>query len=428
LKISILLKIFIPLFIFLSASTFISILIFTSAIEKSVATINLQTEYKQVGSDILNSLDRLTRLARSYSQFGQKFYYDEYLHEFNTVNARENTVVRLKQFEIEEDKLALIYQAIFYSNELAETEAKSFKYVANNNLEHARKLLFSAEYNDKRKQVRSSIKEFQAFVDNKAELEAEHVQKVFTRMFITTIILVFSTIIISIVSFVFITKKVKDISRLTEIAKEVTTGNLDIPIMSSNAKDELGDLTRSFVMMLDTIKGITTDLSYIAKTDALTQVPNRHSFLANAPSFFDFHIRLGNPLTLLFFDIDDFKKINDNFGHSFGDDVLKSFAIVVSEVIRSFDLFCRYGGEEFILMLSNTDERGAIIVGERIMENLKRVSFPEKPGFKYTVSIGLFSGIPQKGETVDEYINKSDLGMYIAKKNGKNRIGIYKEK
>jgi diguanylate cyclase len=131
---------------------------------------------------------------------------------------------------------------------------------------------------------------------------------------------------------------------------------------------------------------------------------------------------------LLFFDLDDFKNINDNYGHSFGDCVLKNFAMVVSDVIRSFDLFCRYGGEEFILLLSNTDQQRGMFVGERIMKNLEQTTFAEKPDFKYTTSIGIYSGIPQRNETVEEYIDKADLAMYLAKKNGKNRIEIYKEK
>ena len=420
------LRILISIFIFFSVSTLISILIFMSAIEKSATKINMQAEYKQIGSDILNSLDRLIRLARSYSQFGQKFYYDEYLHELDAVNTREAAIAQLKDLGLPEDRLSLIYKAIDESNELAVMEANAFKAAANGNYIQARKILYGKEYDDKRNQIRTAIKDFQTSVNNMAEIEADHAKQIFNRMLFATIALVFSTITAAIVSFVILAKKIKSISRLTAIAKEITNGDLDISI-TSDAKDELGDLTRSFAVMLNTIKGTATDLSYIAKTDALTQVANRHSFFLNSPSFFEFHIRLGNPIALLFLDIDDFKKVNDTYGHSFGDDVLKNFAMIISGAIRSFDILCRYGGEEFILLLSNTDQNNGIAVGKRIMEGIEQASFPEKPGFKYTTSIGLYSGIPQRNESVEEYINKADQAMYIAKKNGKNRIEVYSD-
>ena len=421
------LKIFISGFIFFSIATLISIFIFRSAMEKSAATINLQSEYKQVGFDILNGLDLLSRLARSYGEFGQKFYYDEYMYEFNTVNTRTKTIVHLKELGINEEGLALIVKAIAYSNVLAEIEANAFKAVENKNYEQARKILFGKEYEDRRNQIATTIKEFQLYVNSMAEAEVNHARKIFARTVYSTIVLIISTIITAVACLIIITKKIKSISRLTEISKEITNGNMDILIIS-NAKDELGDLTRSFAVMLDSIKGITSDLSYQAKTDALTQVANRHSFLTNAPSFFDFHIRLGKPITILFFDIDDFKKINDEFGHSFGDDVLKNFASIVSEAVRCFDLFCRYGGEEFILLLSDADQSCGMMIGNRIIGSLEESVFPKNPGFQYTASIGLFSSIPQQQEKVEEYIDKADEAMYIAKRNGKNRIEVYRSK
>ena len=426
-KISLILKIFISIFILLSISTLVSILIFKSSMEKSAVIINMQAEYKQVGFDILNSMDLLTRLARSYSQFGQKFYYDEYLHEFHNANTREKTIAKLKELEIHEDGLALIYKALDYSKALSEIETNAFKAVANNNYEKARKMLFGQEYNDRRNQITTAIKEFQIYVNSMAEAETNHAKQVFARMFFITIVLILSTIITAIVCLVLTTKKIRSICRLTEISKEVTNGNLDISIICDE-KDELGDFTRSFAVMLDSIKNITTDLNSKVKTDALTQIANRHSFLMNGPSFFDFHIRLGKPIAILFFDIDDFKKINDSFGHSFGDDVLKNFASIVSGSIRCFDMFCRYGGEEFVLLLSDADQKCGILIGKRIIGYLQKSIFPQKSDFKYTTSIGLFSGIPRQSEKVEEYINKADQAMYIAKKKGKNRMEVYRAK
>ena len=426
-KISLILKILISLFIFFSVSSLISILIFRSAMEKSAEAMNLKAEYKQVGFEILNSLDLLTRLARSYSQFGQKFYYEEYLHEFYNVRTREKTVPQLIELGITEDGLALIYKTINYSKRLAEIEADAFKAVANNNFEQARKILYGKEYNDRRNQISTAIKEFQIYVNNMAEAEVNHAKQAFRRILYITIAFVAATIIMAIISLVVLTKKIKSICRLTEISKEVSNGNLDIPIASDD-KDELGDLTRSFALMLNSIKHITTDLSSMAKTDALTQVANRHSFLMNGPSFFDFHIRLEKPIAILFFDIDDFKKINDSFGHSFGDDVLKNFASIVSDTIRCFDMFCRYGGEEFVLLLSDADQKCGILIGKRIIGSLHKSIFPLKSDFKYTTSIGLFSSIPKKNEKVEEYINKADQAMYNAKKKGKNRMEVYRTK
>jgi diguanylate cyclase (GGDEF)-like protein len=166
------------------------------------------------------------------------------------------------------------------------------------------------------------------------------------------------------------------------------------------------------------------DLAYF---DSLTGLLNRRHFLEEAEIFFGRHSRYEEAISVLFLDIDHFKSVNDAYGHKFGDRVLKDFAALVRKSVRSSDLCCRYGGEEFVIMLSNTVEEKAVAVGKRIQSAMRLSEFPPNTDFAYTVSIGIFFAVPsiEKGDSLESFIEKSDLAMYRAKNNGRDRVEIY---
>jgi diguanylate cyclase (GGDEF) domain len=124
----------------------------------------------------------------------------------------------------------------------------------------------------------------------------------------------------------------------------------------------------------------------------------------------------------MFMDIDHFKQVNDTFGHSFGDKVLVKAAAAFREVMREYELLCRYGGEEFAAFIENTAPKDGQIVAERIRNKVAEISFADQPEFKFTISIGIATGVPRHNDTITEFINKADESLYEAKENGRNRV------
>lgn len=168
-------------------------------------------------------------------------------------------------------------------------------------------------------------------------------------------------------------------------------------------------------------------MSAMAMTDSLTGLANRYSFLEAARLSFERHKEDLEPVALLFLDIDHFKKVNDTYGHLFGDSVLVRFGEVIRGSLRSFDLSCWYGGEEFVVFLSETDALNACKVSRRIMEGVAKISFEQFPEFSFTVSIGVMNDVPRANDTLLGFIEKADKALYVAKKTGRNRIVIYND-
>lgn len=163
----------------------------------------------------------------------------------------------------------------------------------------------------------------------------------------------------------------------------------------------------------------------LAKTDALTGIANHRSFHETLDHEIARVNRKGSPFSLIFMDIDDFKRVNDTYGHLVGDAVLKDLATRVLENIRTVDAFSRYGGEEFAIILPETDSRGAEVVAQRIKNAITSKPFLyARHAITYTVSMGIASYDAKRPVKKHVFINQADAAMYTAKREGKNRISI----
>lgn len=164
-----------------------------------------------------------------------------------------------------------------------------------------------------------------------------------------------------------------------------------------------------------------------ALIDPLTGVHNRRAITEFARQILSREVRPTKPMAIFMFDIDKFKSINDNFGHPVGDKVIRLLATTAKKTLRQTDLFGRLGGEEFAAFLGNTDEKGAIIVAERV-----RVAFLEAArmvdglAIGATVSIGVTFTTNYKDE-VDALLARADEALYEAKNSGRNRVIIRNE-
>jgi diguanylate cyclase (GGDEF)-like protein len=165
-------------------------------------------------------------------------------------------------------------------------------------------------------------------------------------------------------------------------------------------------------------------LYHIAITDELTGLFSKRHFWSSMEKKFSLFERYGEKLTILMLDIDDFKKVNDTHGHPAGDQVLKEVAQCILLSTRDGDLSCRYGGEEFTVILPATDSAAGSIVAERIRALIDTTVFRhEQIEMRLTVSIGL-ANCPENARTIRDMIVESDKALYEAKRTGKNRITL----
>ncbi len=165
------------------------------------------------------------------------------------------------------------------------------------------------------------------------------------------------------------------------------------------------------------------DAEILARTDVLTGLNNRRAFFDKAPALLNRCHKKELPVSIVMFDIDYFKKINDEFGHAGGDIALQHVANLLKHELRKSDISCRFGGEEFAILLPNTNLEEAFIVAEKIKLLIAAtpVIIPRKKSIPITASFG----VSDVGETIDEILNNADQAMYNAKNNGRNLVFTY---
>jgi diguanylate cyclase (GGDEF)-like protein len=163
-------------------------------------------------------------------------------------------------------------------------------------------------------------------------------------------------------------------------------------------------------------------LAELASRDPLTEIFNRRAFLEFAERDVELARRSGRAVSLLMIDIDHFKRVNDSFGHSAGDEVLRSVVRHIGIELRDGDLFARMGGEEFVVLMPDTDRAAAQLVAERLLQAVASGDHMiRRDGtMSITVSIGLADGTPP--ESVQDLINRADNALYRAKDSGRNRV------
>jgi two-component system cell cycle response regulator len=162
----------------------------------------------------------------------------------------------------------------------------------------------------------------------------------------------------------------------------------------------------------------------LAVTDQLTGLHNRRYMTGQLNALVARAVKGGDPVAALLIDIDHFKKINDNFGHDVGDEVLREFALRVASNVRAIDLPCRYGGEEFVVIMPDTPLEGAELVAERIRTHVAGSPFRVAGGeelLTVTISIGVAATLGE-GDTPAALLKRADEGVYEAKAAGRNKV------
>ncbi len=164
------------------------------------------------------------------------------------------------------------------------------------------------------------------------------------------------------------------------------------------------------------------DALKIASTqDPLTGLPNRRLMEERLTAEVALAARHGHPVAIAMIDIDHFKRINDSFGHDVGDKTLVTIAKAISNALRAYDVCARWGGEEFLILLPETEVTDALAIAERLRASVEQCRFSELPPHSpLTISIGL--AMHGKEANLDDTIKRSDAALYEAKNMGRNRV------
>ncbi|MFT8316213.1 MAG: GGDEF domain-containing protein [Clostridium sp.] len=184
----------------------------------------------------------------------------------------------------------------------------------------------------------------------------------------------------------------------------------------------LGITSTGFVILSK--EQIDLELIKLASTDELTGILNRRTFITGAKRSIAYFVRKKEPISFLLIDIDNFKTVNDTYGHNVGDITLRDFADKTKKQLREYDLFGRYGGDEFAILLPGSDKNDSYNIAERIRKAIEESSINECVTIKYTVSIGIISMIPDEKTDIAMLCKLSDKALYQAKANGRNCVVI----
>ena len=176
-----------------------------------------------------------------------------------------------------------------------------------------------------------------------------------------------------------------------------------------------------FGYLLARIKLLQEQMSLVAYTDPLTNIYNRLHFSHFLDSEIDRVRRYGGTFSLIFFDLDQFKSINDEYGHLVGDEILKEVATIVQKANRSADIFARYGGEEFIILTPATGLAGANVHAERLRKDIAEHQFSEIS--ELTCSFGV-TEYKADQDDVGSLFKRADTALYHAKHKGRNRVEL----
>lgn len=211
-----------------------------------------------------------------------------------------------------------------------------------------------------------------------------------------------------------------------------------IPFMFLTAKDQKEDIIQGMHLDVDDyiLKPFEPELliakveailrryrqfNELLRFDTLTNVFNRRTLESSLQAELNRVKRYKQSVSILMLDLDHFKKINDTYGHNFGDVVLKSVCHASKDNLRDIDFIGRIGGEEFVVVMPSTNKTTALFVADRLREQISNLNFDGKSGLRITISGGVAEA-PVDGTEIDELLKKADKALYAAKHQGRNMV------
>jgi hemerythrin len=218
-----------------------------------------------------------------------------------------------------------------------------------------------------------------------------------------------------------------DEERITQTVTDTLLNALNALFQQiSDQNHELLELNQSLEIKVATrtedLKNANLNLEEMAMTDALSGLPNRRNALARLSKEWEESVRNDKPLACMMIDADGFKRINDTYGHDAGDEVLRQLSKHLLHSLRSDDVVCRLGGDEFFVICPNTSKAGALHIAEIMRSSVAALRIPAGTGeWVGSVSVGVAARTAEMKVT-DELMKMADEGVYLAKRNGRNCV------
>ena len=201
---------------------------------------------------------------------------------------------------------------------------------------------------------------------------------------------------------------------------------LDISLQKE-AQSKLIDTHVKLTRQTQALQEAQAKLKEQANRDPLTNMYNRRYFSEMSEKIISIAKRTKQPLSFMMIDIDDFKKINDTYGHSVGDEVIKLLANKLIYTVRQSDIVARFGGEEFAIILPSTDTENAVLFADKIRKDIESISYKENgTSIKFTISIGVDKFNYENDNNASDSLNRADKALYEAKTTGKNKVSVFK--
>ncbi len=201
-------------------------------------------------------------------------------------------------------------------------------------------------------------------------------------------------------------------------------------------KSTTGEVTHLCLLVYDVTDNAThkielekanSGLAILSQTDGLTKLFNRNHWQKCIEAEFKRFTRSKNTSSLVMLDIDHFKSVNDNYGHLVGDDVIRHLAQVIREQVRETDISGRYGGEEFVILLADTNAKDSLVFAERLRKVVEEsVVLYNDIKIKYTVSLGIAEVEPEL-TSVSQWLENADTALYQSKDGGRNKVSTYQK-
>ena len=201
-----------------------------------------------------------------------------------------------------------------------------------------------------------------------------------------------------------------------EVVHEATLGEETYELHVSYVQE--AGLIRIYVLVVTQRKRAEEEIHRLATTDSLTGIANRRKFSEILANEMDRARRYATPLSLAMYDLDYFKRVNDTFGHSVGDNVLQAVTELVKKNIRTVDLVARWGGEEFMVLLPQSDMPAALNVAEKLRRAISGYTFDKVDHVTASFGVGTFE--PQ--DDFNSLLKRVDDALYLAKQQGRNRV------
>ena len=225
---------------------------------------------------------------------------------------------------------------------------------------------------------------------------------------------------------IFITAKTDEES----IEKAYEAGGMDYVTKPFKPKELFARIetqlqVRALIKELESSKNA---LKHLSETDPMTDLCNRRHLNHTSKSIMELARRNKTALTVVMLDIDKFKKVNDTYGHDVGDNIIISIANILLEITRKSDLACRFGGEEFILLLPETSLEGAMVIAEKIRKKVESFSLrlEDEREVNITISLGVSQVDTENDLSMESAIKRADIALYKAKENGRNKVCVEK--